>query len=152
MLRRPGQSALTHLGLDLPLSYPLRAFASFSLLPSLSLLIIITFIIYSSKAAHATSLGSHCSVNSAQPSALPNGDGRAAATAAVSATAATASAHPQSTKRQVTFEISTAEVDPDYLMSFKTRTISVPEFEEFIRQHRGHNKPIDAADTKVVRL
>lgn len=72
-----------------------------------------------------------------------NGDCSRSATASSSA----AAHHPKSTKRQVTFEISTAEVDPDYLMSFKTRTISVPEFEEFIRQHKS-----DATDTKVVRL
>lgn len=55
------------------------------------------------------------------------------------------SAHPRSPKREVTFEISTAEVDPDYLLSFKTRTISVPEFEEFIKRQNN------AIDTKVVR-
>lgn len=34
-----------------------------------------------------------------------------------------------------TFRIATEEVDPEYLLSFKSKTISVPEFEEFIRQH-----------------
>ena len=48
------------------------------------------------------------------------------------------SANPKNVKilnNQFTFPIDTGEVDPEYLLSFKSKTISVPEFEEFIRQH-----------------
>lgn len=83
-----------------------------------------------SKAAYATSLPNQCALKTVQPLGQPR---------------SSRAAHPKSAKREVTFEISTAEVDPDYLLSFKTRTISVPEFEEFIQ--RQHN----ATDTKVVR-
>ena len=37
--------------------------------------------------------------------------------------------------QQTYFSIATAEVDPEYLLSFKSKTVSVPEFEEFIRQY-----------------
>lgn len=80
-------------------------------------------LLHTSKAA---SLGNHCALKNVKQSVK-------------------AAAHPQSVKRDVTFEISTAEVDPDYLLSFKTRTISVPEFEEFIQRQAN------AANTKVVR-
>lgn len=36
-----------------------------------------------------------------------------------------------------TFLISTEVVDPDYLINFVPRTISVPEFEELVRQHNN---------------
>ena len=39
--------------------------------------------------------------------------------------------------QQTYFSIATAEVDPEYLLSFKSKTVSVPEFEEFIRQYNA---------------
>lgn len=82
------------------------------------------------KAAYATSLPNHCALNTVSPLVQSK---------------TSRSAQPRLAKREVTFEISTAEVDPDYLLSFKTRTISVPEFEEFIKRQQN------AIDIKVVR-